>query len=318
MAGMFGAVRSFNQPIGNWDVSHVNNMQGMFSSTSQFNQDISNWNVSSVTNMKNMFAWTNKFNQDISSWNVSSVTNMESMFKDASDFLNHDLSSWNVLKVTDYADFFRGAGSGNIEPNWLIDTDGDGIPNRTDIDDDNDGVPDTDEVNNGTDPLNADTDGDGKNDGVEGIADTDGDGKIDALESDIEDTDSDGVPDEGDAEDNNPYNDSDRDGISNIEEFNNGSDPLDANSKPRPFKITVQTDNTGTSEDTQFTIPTVDEGYNYNVDCDSDGVNEVEGWTEGSYTCTYANEGQYTISISGAFPSDLLCRKRRCRKNCFL
>ena len=34
------------------------------------------------------------------------------------------------------------------------------------------------------------------------------------------------------------------------------------------FVITVQTDNAGSSTDTQFTIPTTGGVYNYNVDCD--------------------------------------------------
>ena len=58
----------------------------------------------------------------------------------------------------------------------------------------------------GTDPLKADTDGDGKNDKTEVGAnlsapvDTDGDRKIDALESSIIDTDGDGTMDELDGD----------------------------------------------------------------------------------------------------------------------
>ena len=71
------------------------------------------------------------------------------------------------------------------------------------------------------------------------------------------------------------------------------------------FVITVKTDNPGDSEDYQFTIPTNDwlashsnGGYNYNVDCDNDGVNEATGIT-GNYTCDYGvgHEGIYTIRI---------------------
>ncbi|HFU4206631.1 TPA: Rib/alpha-like domain-containing protein, partial [Streptococcus suis] len=88
------------------------------------------------------------------------------------------------------------------------DTDGDGIPDVTDLDDDNDGIPDTEEKANGTDPLNPDTDGDGVTDGQEKTdgtspikPDTDGDGVTDGQEkadgtSPIKpDTDGDGVTD---------------------------------------------------------------------------------------------------------------------------
>jgi hypothetical protein len=63
------------------------------------------------------------------------------------------------------------------------------------------------------------------------------------------------------------------------------------------FVITVKTDNAGTSSSTQFTIPTFFSGpYNYNVDCDNDGINEATGVT-GSYTCNYVSAGTYTIRI---------------------
>ena len=62
------------------------------------------------------------------------------------------------------------------------------------------------------------------------------------------------------------------------------------------FVITVKTDNPGTSSSTQFTIPTNGSGYNYNVDCNNDGTNEVTGAT-GNYTCNYASAGTYTVRI---------------------
>jgi len=62
------------------------------------------------------------------------------------------------------------------------------------------------------------------------------------------------------------------------------------------FVITIKTDNTGSSNDNQFIIPTTGSGYNYNVDCNNDGINEATGVT-GNYTCTYATSGTYTIRI---------------------
>jgi len=65
------------------------------------------------------------------------------------------------------------------------DNDSDFIPDVTDPDDDNDGVSDVAEATNATNPLQADTDGDGLNDDAEGSVDTDSDGFIDALESSL-------------------------------------------------------------------------------------------------------------------------------------
>jgi surface protein len=65
------------------------------------------------------------------------------------------------------------------------------------------------------------------------------------------------------------------------------------------FITTWKTDNTGTSDDNQITIPTTGSGYDYSVDW-GDG-NSDTGVT-GSITHTYASAGTYTVSISGDFP----------------
>jgi surface protein len=51
---MFLGVASFEQPLNNWDVSNITNMQSMFQHTN-FNQPLNNWDVSNVTNMQGMF-----------------------------------------------------------------------------------------------------------------------------------------------------------------------------------------------------------------------------------------------------------------------
>ena len=52
----------------------------------------------------------------------------------------------------------------------------------------------------------------------------------------------------------------------------------------------------------QFIIPTYSgEIYNYDVDCDSDGINEITGQT-GDYICNYPSGGTYSIRIKGTFP----------------
>jgi len=71
------------------------------------------------------------------------------------------------------------------------DVDGDGLSNCIDLDSDADGIPDAGEAGAGTDPLNADTDGDGMLDGVDSlplVVDADGDGQH-VSEGDCDDTD---------------------------------------------------------------------------------------------------------------------------------
>ncbi len=94
---------SFNQPIGNWDVSNITDMSYMFSANNEFNQPIGNWDVSSVTDMNNMFVDATAFNQDVSFWSVSNVTDMSYMFEYSS--INQDLSSWSVDGVVNCIGF---------------------------------------------------------------------------------------------------------------------------------------------------------------------------------------------------------------------
>ena len=115
-----------------------------------------------------------------------------------------------------------------------IDTDGDGTGNVADTDDDDDGWTDAEEGVEGTNPLDAssqpiDTDGDGTGN----VADTDddNDGVLDINDafsldpSEDTDTDGDGTGDNADTDD-------DGDGWTDAEEGVEGTNPLDAGSKP--------------------------------------------------------------------------------------
>lgn len=62
------------------------------------------------------------------------------------------------------------------------------------------------------------------------------------------------------------------------------------------FVIMVDTTKPGTTTNTQFLISTFGTGYDYNVDCNSDGTNEATAQT-GDYTCQYATPGTHTIRI---------------------
>ncbi|CAJ1935890.1 unnamed protein product [Cylindrotheca closterium] len=112
MRNLFSGRTTFNEDIGNWNVSSVTDMPFMFYSASSFNQDLSSWDVSSVTTMSHMFDGAASFNQDLSSWIVSSVKFMSVMFRNAQSF-DQDLSSWDVSSVTDMTGMFHRASSFN-------------------------------------------------------------------------------------------------------------------------------------------------------------------------------------------------------------
>ncbi len=163
------------------------------------------------------------------------------------------------------------------------DFDQDGISDSIDNDIDGDGIANAIEEEINADIFNKDTDGDGKRDGEEFKKDSDGDGILDILESALKDNDSDGVVDELDSEDQNPYNDSDDDGISNIDEKKAHTNPLDKNDYPKGLK---DSDKDGLSdaleEKLQSNVLVADsdgdgklDGDEFRKDSDGDGILDI-------------------------------------------
>lgn len=135
---------------------------------------------------------------------------------------------------------------------------------------DGDNITDTDEATFGTDPHNADTDGDGQMDGLEtGFSDTDPlDPDSFAIDSDV-----DGLPDDFEASvGTDPNNaDTDNDGIGDGWEFFLGDDPLDPND-PSPTGTDQQADPDQDGLTTHAEIEM--ETDPANPDTDGDGVTD--------------------------------------------
>jgi outer membrane protein OmpA-like peptidoglycan-associated protein/uncharacterized protein (DUF2141 family) len=159
------------------------------------------------------------------------------------------------------------------------DKDNDGVVDELDSDDtdvnndsDSDGFSNIAEKKAGTNPLDMashptlkDTDKDGKLDKDEMGKDSDKDSKSDVVESAILDHDNDGVVDELDSDDADPQNDSDGDGVPNIDEKMAGTNPLDKNDKLAIKEESSSSEETNVSSqgdsiatDTNTTAPTAD------------------------------------------------------------
>jgi gliding motility-associated-like protein len=217
-----------------------------------------------------------------------------------------------------------------LDPSEDTDTDGDGTGDNSDADDDNDGVSDVDETIDGTDPLNADSDSDGLSDSEEIIegtdpldADTDGDGIPDNTDefpldpSEDTDTDGDGIGDNSDADDDNdgvsdvdetidgtdPLNaDSDSDGLSDSEETIEGTDPLDSD-----------TDGDGTPDNMdEFPLDPLEDtdtdgdgiGDNTDPDDDDDGLSDLEESEIGTNPLVSDTDGDGVNDLEDDYPLD--------------
>ena len=132
------------------------------------------------------------------------------------------------------------------------------------LDSDLDGVTDPTEYALGTDPFSADTDGDGIDDlteivDIESPADSDGDGLIDAIESNVDDADGDGTPDNldpdqaGDDDDDDSGDDDDDDSGDDDDDDDDDDAAGDDDSGSVPF---------GDDDDT---------GWNAETSCDCGG-----------------------------------------------
>ena len=100
---------TFNQNIGNWDVSNVTTMSQMFygdAGDNAFNNgsssSISGWNTSSLTNIQEMLRRCTSFDQPLTNWVVTGITNATNFMNSVTlSTCNYDrtLSGWHSQAV---------------------------------------------------------------------------------------------------------------------------------------------------------------------------------------------------------------------------
>ena len=220
------------------------------------------------------------------------ILGSDPLVADAYDFSSKSIDS-DKDGVFDFFDAFP------QNPEETTDTDGDGVGNNLDSDDDNDGLSDAREVgidgiyNLGidTNPLNADTDGDGAIDSIDSnplnfSPDTDGDG----IPNDADpDDDNDGIPDILDALPLDPTEsvDTDGDGIGNNLDTNDDGDRVDDINDLFPLDPTESADNdadgigdNADTDDDNDGVPDLREALNrtdpLNPDTDGDGAKDTD------------------------------------------
>jgi surface protein len=123
MSNMFTAANTFNEPIGDWDVSNVTNMSNMFHNNQIFNQPIGTWDVSNVTHMSTMFR-NSVFNQDLSGWErqngvngATSTSTMANMIelnnfnRENYYFVNLSIRVWKISSSCNLSRFSQSAWS---------------------------------------------------------------------------------------------------------------------------------------------------------------------------------------------------------------
>ncbi|TMM55868.1 BspA family leucine-rich repeat surface protein [Maribacter algarum] len=256
-------VNAENSSINSWDMSAVASMKKMFEGVETITGDITGWNVSNVTNMEGMFKDAVNFNQNLGNWNVEKVNNMADMFNGAVNF-NADIGEWNVMNVATMNNMFRGAleFDQNLS-SWNVAEVGDMQNMFTAV---SLSMENYDALLTGWSSLSS------VQNGVQFDA---GNSQFCTAIQERQvliDTYGWQITDAGE------------------------SCTIDTTS----FITFWKTDNTGTSEDNEITIPTFPgEIYNYTVNW-GDGTTDTG--VMGNITHTYPTSGNYEVSVSGDFP----------------
>ncbi|AYQ35902.1 BspA family leucine-rich repeat surface protein [Runella sp. SP2] len=330
MSTMFAGATAFNQDISGWDVSKVTDMTGMFASATAFNQNISGWDVSKVTNMTGMFLGATAFNQSLGAWGTkfnASVDLTEMLSSCGMSIANYDatLIGFNQGTVTgrnlgatglQYCTAQSARTNLTTNKGWTITGDalsstcapeinlkgnnvsivsGDNSPIITDHTDfgpvsvPSGSVTRTFTIENtGAGALTLGTITGGTTDFTitQPSSTTVAVGSSTTFTVTFDPT----TTGKRTATISIPSNDPGSPYTFAIEGYGG-----------KPFITTWKTDNSGTSNATSITIPTLGTGYNYDVDWNNDGIYDELAVT-GSVTHNYGTAGTYTVAIRGDFP----------------
>ena len=272
--------------VSQWDTSSVLDMSYLFFNTNVLSPDISLWDTSSVTNMSNLFSLSRIGNINVDQWDTSSVLNMGSVFRQT--YLDHlDVSQWDTSSVTNMYGLFDSINLDNIDVNqW-----------------DTSSVSDMRYMFSKTSLYGLDL----SQWNISNVISMSSMFFRAKIPTNIYDSLLDNF-----ASQNVKQNVGFDGGNSNYcsQSAINSRNTLVSSKNwtindagyecinEADFVITVKTDNIGVTSDTQFIIPInpIVTGYDYSVDCDSDGVFEAE-LINTSFTCDYMDAGIYKIRI---------------------
>ena len=245
----------------NWDTSNISTMSNLFGNASSFNKDISNWNTENNLSLNYTFLNAINFNQNIGTWNTSMTFDMSNMFKGASSF-NQDLSVWNTSNVISMSGMFYSATSFDQSlASWNIEM-----------------VTDFSDMFNGMTLSTANYD-------------------AMLVAWDLQNLTATIIFHGGNAHYCSQVAQDARTHMISTDGWSIADNGLCVASTS-DFVTTWKTDNPGNSSDTSITIPTIENGTNYDIDWNNDNIFDDIG-VSGSITHDYGIAGTYTIRIRG-------------------
>ncbi len=254
--------------IQKWNTSNVTDMTGLFNNVKFQDVNLNSWDTSSVSSMGFMFFNSEITNLNINDWDVSNVSYMAGMFRDA-EIPNLNINAWDTASVERMDTMFSSA----------------------DIDDLNFGYLEIPQVTDMTSMFT-----DSQINFITGSQAT----LIDDYDQLLVDFAQQSVQQHVNFKAQG-YHYCSQPAVQARERLVTDENWIIDDGGfycGQHFIMTVKTDNTGVSSDTQFIIGVnpIETGHNYAVDCNNDGYIDSD-MIVGNYTCQYSQPGVYEIRI---------------------